>query len=451
MNGKKGIGPINISGTAAKVVWALTFAVIFVLNRMTLMMVDDYRYSFSFVDASERMRHLSQLVPSMKAHYLRMNGRLLTHGIVQLILMKCPQVLFDVLNTCVFCLLIFLMYQFIWKRFNRRTNVFFLVTIIAAVWAFVPAFGEVCLWLDGSCNYLWAVTFCLLYLYPLIVDEDNQGSLPFQIVYVLLGFVVGGISETATMGVIGAFVLHFIFDRLVAHRKTPWWKIVPVLTMLPWYIYMISSPGTHQNKLGQTSLLKGFVSAFEQYQEFFRWHLIIWVVLAVLVIYLQRRWDMVIRSFMWLFLAVGMNFMHTFTVGYPYRSMAGVAAFTLIAVGILFTAMWDSRWKDGRQSERSRALKAGIISLCMIAMMTAFFKFVPGVYDVYTSYLQMAENERVLREAGETDDVAIPNVHPSTRYAAAFMLKYLDPDNSATWPNYSMAYYYGVHSVSARG
>ena len=29
---------------------------------------------------------------------------------------------------------------------------------------------------------------------------------------------------------------------------------------------------------------------------------------------------------------------------------------TLIAVGILFTAMWDSRWKDGRQSERSRAL-----------------------------------------------------------------------------------------------
>ncbi len=440
----------NTSGTAAKAVWALTFAVIFVLNRMTLMMVDDYRYSFSFVDASERMRSLSQLIPSMKAHYERMNGRLLTHGVVQLILMKCPPILFDILNTAVFCLLIFLMYHYIWRRFHDRTNVLFLLTAVAAVWAFVPAFGEVCLWLDGACNYLWAVTFSLLYLWPLIIDEEREPKLPFRVLYVQLGFVVGGISETCSMAVMGAFVLHFIYDRLIARRKTPWWKIVPVLTMLPWYIYMISSPGTHQNKLGRESLFKGFVTAFEQYLDFFRIHLIIWGILAVLAVYLCRRWDMVIRSFMWLFLAVGMNFMHTFTVGYPYRSMAGVAVYTLIADGILFTALWDDRWKDGRQSGQSRALKAGIISLCVIALMTAFFKFVPGVYDVYTSYLQMAANERTLREADENADVTIPNVHPSTRYAAAFMLKYLDAENPATWPNYSMAYYYGVHSVAAR-
>ena len=93
---------------------ALYLAVFFLMllfSALTPMLADDYSYCFSWVDDS-RIRSLGQIVSSMALHRQLTNGRVFTHGLVQLLLMF-PRGVFALLNAGAAVLLLSLFRSFL--------------------------------------------------------------------------------------------------------------------------------------------------------------------------------------------------------------------------------------------------------------------------------------------------------------------------------------------------
>lgn len=80
--------------------YALLFLFMLACNILTPYLADDFTYMFSF-QSGERIKDLLDIFPSMLAHAQKMNGRLVTHFLVQLTFLF-PANLFDFVNAAMF-------------------------------------------------------------------------------------------------------------------------------------------------------------------------------------------------------------------------------------------------------------------------------------------------------------------------------------------------------------
>ena len=74
----------------------LVFVWMLALSCLSPMVADDYSYCFAW-GTNARVTSIAQIVPSMAIHRELTNGRVFTHGLVQLLLIR-PKALFNVLN-----------------------------------------------------------------------------------------------------------------------------------------------------------------------------------------------------------------------------------------------------------------------------------------------------------------------------------------------------------------
>ena len=79
------IREINKSRKTVVICFICLFVLMLGLNILTPMMVDDYIYAFSF-KTGQRITSIGQIVGSMQQHYITMNGRLISHSLVQIML-----------------------------------------------------------------------------------------------------------------------------------------------------------------------------------------------------------------------------------------------------------------------------------------------------------------------------------------------------------------------------
>ena len=94
---------------------------------------------------------------------------------------------------------------------------------------------------------------------------------------------------------------------------------------------------------------------------------------------------------------------------------------------------------------------SGVIRICACSALLAVFLFsaVEGCYDIWQCHTSFAAREAVIqmeKDAGNTD-LVLGCVHPQTEYSAFWGLRELSTESADTWPNSSMAIYYGVNSV----
>ena len=454
LKAKKASFPINTSISSRNIILCLTagiFILMFAFNHMTILLVDDYSYCFSFADSSIRITSPDQIIPSMQAHYYTMNGSLISHGLVQFILML-PPIVFDVLNAIVFCLLCYLVYEYVWKQQNDRHNAFIFSVVLASLWVFVPAFGQVFLWLDGSVNYLWSLTALLFYIRPAIRNWPLKRKPCFWILYLMAGFIMGGLSETISFAVMGMYILLMLYAALMNHKGLQLWRIAPVFTMMPGYIFMVSGPGTRKSKIGtDVKTAARFIKAVNQYASALKWLLLFWVVMVVFIITLQGLTDRIWQSSIWLVLSAGMNCMHGITSSYPERSMIGVTVFLIIADGLLLSELFE---KAHLPAHDPASILYKLLSnlICSLVLMEAVILFLPGTYDIYSTWRQMQKNENyIINEvAAGNREIEIYSVQTSTRFSGAHGLKYIDIHTPDSWPNESMARYYGADKISGK-
>ncbi len=438
---------------SAKTIIVLTMVVGFfmlALNYMTPMLVDDYTYCYSFADG-KKITSLWQIFPSMANHYQTMNGKVIVHGVFQLLLMF-PQGLFDVLNSFMACLLCYVIYMYVWRIHHDEENAVLYCFVITLLWLYVHSFGNVFLWSAGSINYLWTTTILLLYIKPVYTDFAENHSKAYWILYILAGFVMGTLIESTAFAVIGFYLLWAIDKRVFKKEKVDFYKMLPIASMSCGYLAILLSPAEQEKVKVQRSLLDGIILSTKMYFSTYIVLLVIGAFMAVFLLLFGLEKQKLKNALIWIFLSYGMNCMLSVAAYHPGRSEAGVVVFLIIGDGVLLSMVFDHAIKSAQDSwDRKVTWICRLLAayICLFFLYQMCFVVPTGVEAIHTSWKQILKNERYIKEKVEEGekDITVPIVTADSPYAAVYQLTYVNTSRCDTWPNESMAKYYGAARI----
>ena len=183
----------------------LTFAVMataaiafYVHNVLSAEYSDDFMYKYvlnnGLPDYAQPIKNISDIIKSQIDHYFTWNGRTMTHIMVQFVTGLLGKNIFNLLNTVIFCLFVFLLKCNFTNKGNYNPFAYILVITLILL---LPEPNLTFLWMTGSINYLWTATIALCFI-KLI---ETLGHRPFNIRYVLLlilVFIMGWTHEGIT-------------------------------------------------------------------------------------------------------------------------------------------------------------------------------------------------------------------------------------------------------------
>lgn len=425
---------INNGKRTAIVIYLLIFLLLLLCNCNTHYLVDDYQYMLSFA-TSERITNVWQIIPSMAAHMQTMNGRLIPHMFAQLFLM-IPKIFFNFANSLMFALLVYLICRI--GRGAQRNN-YIAVGVFCSLWVYTPAFGQVYLWLDGACNYLWSVVFGLTFLLPyadsFIHDRQLKGVLRW--LFPILAFMAGACSENASAAIIGMAGLIQLLEVILQRKKLDIYKVLCMVTAFCGYVSIYLAPAQWMNKsvvLTKEILIKNINAAVSMYASF-SVLLCVFAVLLVINIISKADYKRIWLSIVLIAGSLCANFIMVVAVTYPERSAVSVCVFTIAAIAVLASNL------QGKYKTVCAAFTAWI-------MVLASFQIFYGAADILSTHNQIMANEAHIIACAQQGimDVEIPNLASSTKYSALYAQRYITGDPT-TWPNWQMADYYGVNNI----
>ena len=250
----------------------IIFLYMLFINMHTHKYHDEFVYTFIY-GTTEKCENLIDIFISLKNLYLMHNGRLISTGIMCILLML-PKILCDILNSLFFTFLVFII--FMYSSFNKNNrnflnlnnlkinnlnnllNIFFIFPLL---WVTIPEFNGTITWFSGAVNYMWSTVFMLLYLSMLIKYFINNATLSKSKLTLLFltGLIVGSLHES--IGIINTSFLFFMFIYEVFKNKnlSAWWKQKKTLQYLflsissfIGFLTIILSPGSKIRSLATT-------------------------------------------------------------------------------------------------------------------------------------------------------------------------------------------------------
>ena len=432
---------LNESKKAIYIILGMMFLLLLVCNILTPYIADDFNYLHSFA-TGERIKNFGDIISSMKAHAQSMNGRLVAHSFVQ-IFSLFPTWFFDVVNSCMFVLQIFLMYLICRK--DKKNNVLMLILIICLIWIYEPAFGQVNLWFDGACNYLWCVVFGMLFTLPFVYDflYDRVINNKFhQIIYIIISFIAGAYLENGSAPFIFVCLVITFLLKFYQHKKVKIYQLISLVVSFMGYIsiYLAPAEWAHKHSSGGMGMLReNFIRALNMYMYLKR-PLIILIVSLLIAVTIKVDIKKIILSLLFLIGSLCSNFMLVVASDHPGRCMICPIILLILSSGVLFEEIFSGDYK--------------VFLTSMIAILAVFATYyvILAVNDIYVTYNSIKANETYILECKEKGemDISIPMVVAQTKYSAIHGLRYLATDTPDNWPNDSIAKYYEIDTVIGR-
>ena len=413
----------------------LVFFAALVLTALTPMVSDDYAYCFSWADWT-RIRHVSQIIPSMAEHRNVTNGRVIVHGLVQLLLLLPRPVycVLNALNAVLLCVLVrHLISQSSWKH-----ELIILLFGICYFCCFLPAFGENVLWLDGSLNYFWGLSCSLLFLFPFLTDYldlSHRGSSFLSVLRLIPAFVFGTWSENASL----VFLFLAVCLYLLQWIKTRQFRLFPLLWMaaaLAGYVFLMTAPAT-SGRAGAPSISVigyNFRVVFQAAHEYLLFPLLIWAVLFALAVSYRVEKRLLLSSGLLLVGALLTHLSYTFAAYFVPRHLCTTVFLLLLAAVLLLAGLCRAE----------QPVFSGVALACLSVLF--LLQFPVGVLDVAISWHkhQLREQQINTALAAGQRSVILENYYPYTAYAVPFEL---NPVDSTVGPNINVADYYGLDEV----
>lgn len=422
-------------------VFAAVFFVMLALNSMTGYIADDFGYDLNFA-TGKRLESLLEIPQSMYAHSTYMNGRVISHGIDQAF-MILPKWVFNICNSLVFTLVIYLMYKIGAKK---SCEGIFAAVIFMAMWFFCPAFGQVCLWQVGAVNYLWAVLFMLGFIYPyvkLFKGEELKWGIVSRVVFVVFSFFFGMYGEMASfvgmMGAVLLIVLKLAFDR----EKAGVFYFLPVISATGGFFALLSMPVEMGVKMqsGMTvySLFKSFLSCTDMLSLFGEPLILVWTVMLSVAICRKSDVKSIILSVVFALLGIVSNYMLTIAAYYPERCLSVMTVTMICACSVIAEDCF---------------FENKTLSVAFVAAFTVLFSFsfIGGVGDVLTTGYEYRMRENYIEEMKDRGEsvIYLSPIEAKTKYSPYY--KAVDLSEEAyMWPNLAMAMYYEVNGIEKIG
>ena len=421
---------------ASLCLYASIFVFMLILNVITPIYADDYSYVYHF-KTGKVIESIPEIFDSLKYHAQTCNGRLISHFFVHLFMML-PWIVFDVVNSLVFVLFIFLSYKIAnvkRERDNFLALLIFLFTVLCHA-----AFGEEFLWVAGACNYMWAAVAGLLFLIPfhnyLVFDKKVHPAL--WVVFIPFGFVAGAYLENVSAAVVFTAALYTVVSKLYFKKKLRIEFILAIVASAAGYLFMITRPGTLLNKATSFGIIQMLL--------IFLTMLLMLVVLALpIVLYIQlfikakregTEKTIIASSLILMAGAMASNAILIFAAFYPRRCAVGLATLVICAAAMLYNAVGGISF--GKHTKK--------LCATFLAVLVVFFGV--GLWDIILTRVQFDENEEIIAEAKAQGiyDVYVNPITPNTKYSGARGMTHLSK-NPWDWPNSVIAKYYGIKYI----
>jgi len=420
-------------------IYFVIFLILFIFNYLTPYISDDFNYRLSFA-TGEPLQNLWQIFPSMAAHAHTMNGRISAHFLVQLFMLM-PPIVFDIVNSILFCFQIALILSF---SPDGKNQPLMIAAVFCSFFLYEPTFGQINLWQDGAANYLWSTVWALVFLWPFasgfLCSKALPGNIPCRIAFLVFSFFVGSYSETASAAVIFMSALLLIADILYNHKKLSVYMLSCIAVAFAGYISIYLAPAQWNNKSTELTLRVLFYNFKNATTIYFSFRVLIYAAMALLIFnyYNKTSAKTIILGIVFIAGSLAANYIMLLAAYYPERSSVAAFTFLLTADVVLLAPILENlQWKPFFVSTL-----AVLVLSCLPVMFSAGS-------DVAYCYLHVMENRRQIAEAKDCGiyDITLPVVSPATGHSAFYGLKYLDTDDADSWPNNAMSIYYDVDSI----
>lgn len=417
----------------------VVFALMLVLNVLTPYICDDFTYRLNFL-TKEALGSLWEIPESMYAHSYKMNGRLVSHGLAQ-VFMLLPMLVFDIVNAAVFTLTLYAA-----ARLCAKTrSAVLLGAMFCLMWLFTPSFGQVALWQVGAINYFWSLTGCVAFFAPALLrfreGRDVLRKKWHWAAFCLYSFFFGWYNEIASFVGICMVLCLVVLDVWMNRERLRLFRFLPVVFAGLGYLTMLSMPAQSANKQGagltMDVLLVKLQGCTDMLLDFCAPLLGLFGVLFAIALLCRVDGKTLVLSGLFALAGVCANYMPIAASYYPQRCMCTTVLMLVIACG--FPAAELGRGKG------FRILCCG----CAVLLVLTVPSGLRGCRDIVSCHLQNAHREAIIAEAiasGEGDVIANV-VIPSTPWSGFYGLADLNTADPTTWPNHSMALYYGIDSI----
>lgn len=217
-------------------------------NFKTGLFIDDYGYMYTFSEEekliNERIDSLGDVVRSQYVHYFTMNGRSISHAMLQTVLMF-GKTTFNFVNTLFYFALSFGMYCVAKRRGKHEPLLQLLMYLVP--WMLFPEYGKVFLVGCMAVNYMWTMAIITLTILPFKRLYDGRN--PFEkhplfgaVIMLPVGIISGWLSENGSAAMlfcIGCMGLYY----LIARKRIPAWCVTGFVGMCAGFLIMLKAPG----------------------------------------------------------------------------------------------------------------------------------------------------------------------------------------------------------------
>lgn len=369
-------------------VLAVACAVFLLMNVLTTFKEDDL--AFSLIEGVWKpIESLLDLCKSHCNHFVDSNGRT-ANLVASLFCGLLGKTAFNLCNALMFGLMAHML-SFL---ATGRRSLLALSMFLAMVGTCYPVPGETMLWLDGSCNYMWAITLSLVLALYLQRQHHAQLGWGKTIALVVAGFIAGSFNEATSFGFFAGWCLYYAFNRDRLDRRA-----IAVLTgYLLGILLIVASPGAWQRAAGDLVLNLSVADMFSSRWHIFsekmwRFYLPVAIPLVGVVAVIWKGWSS-IKRYLWTYIFLCLVLV-MFALGVIHeRAYAPLVtvAFLIIAAA----ADWLlQRWQWAR------------VAAVVVCLGLAAFTFARGIkmQDAYKAYddqvvseIRTAPRQAVLRE-----------------------------------------------------
>ena len=363
--------------------------VFLVMNVLTTLKEDDL--AFSLIEGVwQPVDSLLDLFRSHYNHFIDSNGRT-ANFVAALFCGLLGKTAFNICNTLMFGLMAHLLSLLA----TGRRSVLALSMFLVMVGTCYPVPGETMLWLDGSCNYMWAITLSLLLAYYLLREHTGELGWGGAVALMLASFVVGSFNEATSFGFFAGWCLYYAFNRHKLNRRV----VVALTGYLLGIMLIVASPGAWQRaasgdivvSLGLTDLLSSRWHIFSE--KMWRFYLPVAALFAGIAVWIFKGSRHVWR-YVWTYVFVCLALV-MFALGVIHeRAYAPLVTVSFIIIAAVVDGLLK-RWQWAR------------IAAVVVCLGLASFTFARGIkmledYKVYddqvVSEIQSAPRQAVLRE-----------------------------------------------------
>lgn len=423
--------------------FSILFLTAFLFNYWTPYAADDYSYMYNLGNG-ERITSIFQIFPSLAVHYMQYgNGRIVSHFFVMLFLMV-PKIIFDVLNAFLFVFFIAFVLRI--TAGKKSFSILLLFAVPTLFWLYMPAYGQIFLWLDGSINYMWSYLFALIFLSVYITLLRGKSLLKQTwklILFCVFTLLFGNYSENVSFSVIftGFILLCITMYGQKSFRKLFIYVLPIVCGALGYLILLLSPSGSAKfsENLSLPLIFKNAVEIFTEYYNTCRIPLIFFFVLLGIALYYKLDKKEILIALAFFFISVIASGMLVIASYLPERSLANGIVFLIIGIVQLLQLL--------RSNTR---LECVSLCVCIYLIVGSLMSYWEGSYDIYRVHKEQAVRDTTIESAVSAGDtvIGVPIITSTTKYCCKYgLLDMNGEDSDDPFPNAYIAKYYGLDKI----